>query len=124
MKDCFNINASEIDSWITSLPDDYEYKKETAIDEIKDKKFRIKVSYLPHNNEDCICMSANKHIHVSWKVNLLYCTDFYDFSAGNVKEQHIDKIFNNEISEAYRNNVKNNPVCKHCSWRPSKEYWL
>ena len=124
MKDCFNIKATEIDTWISQLPDDYEEKKEKAIREIKAKKFKIDVNYLPHNNEDCVCMSANKHIHVSWKGNVLYCTDFYDFNAGNVKEQHIDLIFNNEISEAYRNNVKNNPTCKHCSWRPSKEYWL
>ena len=124
MKDCFDIEATEIDTWISQLPADYEARKEKAISEIRNKKFKIEVNYLPHNNEDCVCMSANKHIHVSWKGNVLYCTDFYDFNAGNVKEQHIDSIFNNEISEAYRNNVKNNPTCKHCSWRPAKEYWL
>ncbi len=124
MKDCFDIKATEIDSWISQLPYDYEARKEKAIDSIKGENFKIKVSYLPHNNEGCVCLSANKHIHVSWNGNVLYCTDFYDFSAGNVKEQHIDKIFNNEISEAYRSNVANNPTCRHCSWRPAKEYWL
>ena len=124
MDGCFGIKATEIDSWIFDMSCDYEDKKERAINSIKNKEFKIKVTYLPHNNEDCVCMSANKHIHVSWKGNVLYCTDFYDFSAGNVKEQHIDIIFNNEISEAYRSNVKDNPTCKHCSWRLSKEYWL
>ena len=124
MKDSFNIEANEINSWITELPQDYEIKKEQAIEGIKDRKSKITVTYLPHTNENCTCLSANKHIHVSWNGNVLYCTDFYDFSAGNVKENHIDEIFNNEISEAYRREVVNNPACKHCSWRTKKEYWL
>ena len=124
MKSCFDINATEIDSWITELPSDYETKKNQAIEKIKNKQHNLTVSYIPHGVEDCVCMSANKHIHVSWNGNVLYCTDFYDFSAGNVKESHIDEIFNNENSELYRKNVKNNPLCKHCSWRTAKEYWL
>ena len=46
MNDCFNIKATEIDSWITTLPDDYEPKKEKAINDIKGRSFKIKVSYL------------------------------------------------------------------------------
>ena len=124
MKKCFDIDAVEIDSWITELPDDYETKKTLAIDSVKEKDYTIKVRYLPHDVQDCVCMSANKHMHISWNGNVLYCTDFYDFSAGNVKKSHIDEIFKNEISEAYRNNVADNPACKHCSWKSSKEYWL
>lgn len=124
MMDSFNIKATEIDSWITELPLDYESKKEKAIDKIKDRENKILVKYLPHIADECVCVSANKHIHISWNGNVLYCTDFYDFSAGNVKENHIDEIFNNEISEAYRKEVMNNPTCKHCSWRTKKEYWL
>lgn len=124
MRDCFNIEANEINSWVTELPQDYELKKEQAIEGIKNRENKILVKYLPHVADECVCMSANKHIHVSWNGNVLYCTDFYDFSAGNVKENHIDDIFNNEISEAYRREVANNPTCKHCSWRPKKEYWL
>lgn len=124
MKDCFNIEAKEIESWITQLPQDYEIKKEQAIEGIKGRKNKITVTYLPHTNENCTCLSANKHIHVSWNGNVLYCTDFYDFSAGNVKKNHIDDIFNNEISEKYRAEVANNPTCRHCSWKTKKSYYL
>ena len=124
MKSCFGMQATEIDSWITELPSDYEANKIQAIDNIKNSQHKIKVSYIPHGVEDCVCMSANKHIHISWNGSVLYCTDFYDFSAGNVKKSHIDEIFNNEFSELYRKNVKDNPLCKHCSWKTSKEYWL
>lgn len=124
MKDSFCIDATEIDSWVTELPLEYEAEKEQAIDRIKVRENKIPVHYLPHVSGECVCVSANKHIHVSWNGNVLYCTDFYDFSAGNVKKNHIDEIFNNEISEVYRKEVTNNPTCKHCSWRTKKEYYL
>lgn len=61
MNDCFNIKATEIDSWITTLPDDYEPKKEKAINDIKGRSFKIKVSYLPHNNEECVYVCQQAH---------------------------------------------------------------
>ena len=54
------------------------------------------------------------------------CTDFYDFSAGNVKNDDICEIFNNDISNKFRDEIKNGNcvTCEHCSWADNTEYNL
>lgn len=123
MKDEFSVDATEIDSWVTSLPDNYEEKLKSAVDKINKKSYNISVKYLSHNTEK-ICFSPKKHIHISWNGNVLYCTDFYDFSAGNVKKENIDDIFNNELSEKFRKTISKNPACKHCSWKNNENFYL
>ena len=83
------------------------------------EKLPENVSYIPHGNTDMVCLSPYKHIHIAWNGNLLYCTDFYDFSAGNVREASVLEIFNNEISEKYKKEILNGncPTCNHCSWK-------
>ena len=107
LKDSFGIHAAEIDAWlgegytpkITSLPEN--------------------VTFIPHGATEAFCTSSYRHVHIAWNGNLLYCTDFYDFSAGNVRESPIEEIFNNELSERYRGEISegNCPTCQHCSWK-------
>ena len=123
MKEDFGIKATEIDSWVTSLPDDYEERLKLGIEKINKKKYNMSVRYLLHNIEKPCC-SPNKHIHISWNGNMLYCTEFYDFFAGNVKKENIDDIFCNELSEKFRNGISKNPACKHCSWRNNENFYL
>lgn len=68
---------------------------------------------------DGACRSMYSHAHVSWNGDVMYCTDFYDFSAGNVKDMPLLEIFTNEISEKFRSEVESNScmTCNHCSWR-------
>lgn len=107
MKSTFDKEATEIDSWIGMgfVPDT--------------KNLPENISYIPHGNTDMVCLSSYRHIHIAWNGNLLYCTDFYDFSAGNVREAPVLEIFNNEISEKYRKEILNGncPTCNHCSWK-------
>lgn len=117
MKKSFDIDATEIKSWTGELPKSYEEQKETAICELSKKEFSIPVKHISHKADGCLCQSPYKHIHVSWNGNVMYCTDFYDFSAGNVKNEKLIKIFNNDISEKFRLELDENPTCRHCSWR-------
>ena len=107
MKKAFNIDATDIDSWrgIGFVPDTENLPEN--------------VFYIPHGDADAVCLSAYKHIHIAWNGNVLYCTDFYDFSAGNVRKSPLLEIFNNEISEKYRKEILcgNCPTCNHCSWK-------
>lgn len=107
MKSAFDITATEIDSW---LGEGYTPKI---------GKLPENVTFIPHGDEDTFCLSAYRHIHIAWNGNLLYCTDFYDFSAGNVREYSVDELFNNERSEKYRQEIRagNCPTCNHCSWK-------
>jgi len=110
MKDKFGIDAKDIDSWIN----DDLFK----IENIETKNYSYEIEHKKHNNEG-YCNSPFNHAHIAWNGNVLYCTDFYDFSAGNVKKDNLKAIVNNEKSEKFREEIRKNhcPTCRHCSWR-------
>lgn len=77
-------------------------------------------------NEEKSCQSPFKHVHIAWNGNVLYCTDFYDFFAGNVKEEKLIEIYNNKLSEKFREEISKNRcvTCKHCSWRNNTNFGI
>ena len=111
----FDITAHDIDSW----RNDNLFKTEN----IAFGNHSYEIEHKKHN-KDGHCHSPFNHAHIAWNGNVLYCTDFYDFSAGNVKEDSLINIFNNEKSERYRAEIQagNCPTCNHCSWRTKEEY--
>ncbi len=117
MADAFGIKAKYIDSWITNT----EVPKVANIP----TSAKIKVEYLPHSTNEK-CTSAYNHIHIAWNGDVMYCTDFYDFVAGNVKNESVIDIFNNQLSEKFRKEIYQGKcvTCKHCSWKSNKNYEL
>ncbi len=115
------ITTEYINSWIMENPPRCD---SNAIEKLC-RKYPDKVKHLPHGIGEP-CKSENSHIHIAWNGNLLYCTDFYDFSAGNVKIEKIEDIFNNEKSEKFRRMIGDGkcPTCRHCSWRHSNSFRL
>ncbi len=119
--DSIGVKATYIDSWYMQSPPQYD---KAVIKEFC-KRYGGKLKYLPHQRTGS-CQSAWKHIHIAWNGNALYCTDFYDFSAGNVKQERLLDIFNNEKSQKYREWIEENgcPTCNHCSWRLNESFYL
>ena len=113
-KDNFDGEATEIDSWqiegfkpsIRSLPQNVIFKGHGE------------------NAKNVFCLSPFRHVHISWNGNLLYCTDFYDFSAGNVRDDTVINIFCNEKSERFREEILSGRciTCSHCSWRNNVDF--
>lgn len=122
MLNTFGIHATDIDGWENDLLADE--RKETVLKQILSKKYRKPVKYIAHGICDQTCKSPSSHIHIAWNGNLLYCTDFYDFSAGNVHKTSVTEIFENELSERFRREIEseNCVTCKHCSWRRSTSF--
>lgn len=75
------------------LPEDFQQHKEVALKKVLQSKYRFPVRYLPHKSNASHCLSPFRHIHVAWNGNVLYCTDFYDFAAGNAKHNDIIAIY-------------------------------
>lgn len=121
LKSNFGYDAKDINSWQSALPEDYQEKKSAALKKVLGEVFPFPVRYMAHGsgalNEHCL--SPFRHIHVAWNGNVLYCTDFYDFYAGNVMQEDVMDIFGNELSEKFRNEILkcNCPTCNHCSWK-------
>lgn len=112
MKQVFDIDAKYIDSW----ENDWLFT-ECAIET---EDFGYKIVRMAHKDTG-ICTSPFSHMHITWCGDVMYCTDFYDFSAGNVKKEGICEIFHNEKSELFRREIENGrcATCNHCSWRIS-----
>lgn len=114
LKTEFLTEATEIESWEGTgyVP--------------KADELRVNVTYLPHGSAAAnpFCLSPFRHIHITWNGNVLYCTDFYDFSAGNIRRDSILSIFNNEKSEKFRKEVMHGRciTCEHCSWKNNTAY--
>ena len=109
MKDAFNINAKDIDSW----KNDNLFQ----IENIETGMHSYEIVHKKHQKKN-YCQSPFNHVHIAWNGNVLYCTDFYDFSAGNVRNNTLEELFLNEKSEKYRREIINNNcvTCNHCSW--------
>lgn len=122
MEETFHIQATDIDGWENALVADEEKSK--ALQRIMSKTYKKPVQYIPHGICEHTCHSPQSHIHIAWNGNLLYCTDFYDFSAGNVHDGNVIEIFQNELSEQYRREIEQERcvTCKHCSWRRSTSF--
>ncbi len=120
MKDKFGIDAVNIDSWENNDKINYSNETDSVLNSIDTSRLSYTALHKSHRiNPQIQCTSPYNHVHIAWNGNVLYCTDFYDFAAGNVHTDTVESIFLNEISESYRAEVsKNNcPTCKHCSWR-------
>lgn len=117
-KSVFGIDATEIDAWENNGEINFADEIDSIIDHTPDLNYTIE--HKAHSNRtDIHCMSPFWHMHITWNGDVTYCTDFYDFKAGNVKEDTVETIFFNEKSEIYRNEITsgNCITCMHCSWK-------
>lgn len=119
LKSAFGMQANEIYSWESTLTEDYYEKKAEILNKVLKKEYPFPVIHLPHGVSPHNCYSPQHHIHIAWNGNVLYCTDFYDFSAGNVKKDDVIDIFNNSLSDRFREEIAMGhcPSCNHCSWK-------
>lgn len=124
LKECFGMEATEIASWVGEAVE--ERKKKEALRAIAASSCAGAVRYLPHTVGDPPCKSPFSHIHIAWNGEVMYCTDFYDFTAGNVKKEPLLQIFGNEKSEKFREEIQkgNCVTCRHCSWKNSRSFSL
>ena len=122
MNEAFGIEAKEIDSWETEGNINFTRELTQKLNRINKADYLFAITHKHHtDNPEIICTSPFNHAHIAWNGNVLYCTDFYDFSAGNIKNEKLLDILNNEVSRKYRKEIQNNRcvTCRHCSWRLS-----
>ena len=122
LNSAFNQNADYIESWVSNPPN---LRKKTY--QLLKGNYNVNIEFLPHNVvSDRSCLSSYKHIHIAWNGNVLFCTDFYDFSAGNVLNDTVENIFNGSLAQKFRNEISKCDLetCKHCSWKNSNSFYF
>jgi radical SAM protein with 4Fe4S-binding SPASM domain len=150
LKQNFSQEGTHVDSWCIDNHGDYIEELPDVIRQIQSNiaagAYPLQVEVLPEGMkpdnikkwylaEDGIadliakndyCLAPFNHLHIKPQGDVHYCVDFDDFTAGNIKENDIMDIFNNEISERFRKEIVDgrNSLCKRCPWRFNADYKL
>lgn len=71
--------------------------------EIANGRYSAPVTYQQHDAAAAMpfCLAPFRRLHVAYNGDVLYCTDFYDFKADNVRNSELMAIFNNQRSEKF-----------------------
>lgn len=125
MRASFGQEATNIASWtidepLHPLPKVWYEERLTA------QPFSVK--YLPHGSETArpFCLSPYRHAHVGWDGKVGFCTDFIDFSLGNVRETPLPELFESELAKHFASEAEAGHciTCEHCSWRNTETFGL
>lgn len=126
--DAFGLKAVEIDAWESDIYYDPVRQKNECLSQIENLSYPFKIIYLPHGTEarNKFCLSPFRHVSIQWNGEVSFCTDFTDFSAGNVKKADIQVIFKSKMADKFRREVEQGKciTCNHCSWKNNTEFNL
>ena len=123
----FGQEAKDIDAWsvdgpMPPLPEAWQ----DAL--VSGRHYPFTVRYLPHGGETSrpYCLSPFRHAHISWNGAVGFCTDFSDFTLGDVRKTPLAELFNSELAQRFADEVQNGRcvTCNHCSWRNSETFAL
>lgn len=127
LQNAFGIKATDIDSWQAEQQPHYP-DHEWYVSWLKQHDFPFRVVHLPHGSQTgrAYCLSPYRHMHVGWNGNVGFCTDFSDFTVGNVQKTDLLQLFAGEAACHFAAEVQsgNCVACEHCSWRNSESFSL
>ncbi|MEA4929727.1 MAG: radical SAM protein [Candidatus Limiplasma sp.] len=125
MRACFGQEAAGIAAWTVEEPLQPHPK---AWYEAQLTQQPFPVQYLPHGREAArpFCLSPYRHAHVGWDGRVGFCTDFVDFSLGNVHETPLPELFASDLADRFAREVEAGhcATCAHCSWLNSETFGL
>lgn len=130
LKETFQTDDPTIEVWKRDRDAEYRQVMETALAKLRRNinagRYPCKVEISTHCTEGGHCLAPFKRIHIKYNGDLLFCTDFYGFAAGNVKRNSIGEIFLGRKAELFRREIEagRNPLCRHCSWRSNRLFKL
>ena len=118
----FQCDYPELTAWRRDDGRDYQEKLSAGLEQLAKRNFPVPVWFTPHCHPELPapvqCRLPLHHVHIRHDGEVGFCTDFFGFSAGNVRKESLAEIFRNERAEAFRRAQKNGelPICSHCPW--------
>lgn len=127
MQQEFDVKAVDIESWYTDkAPERRDHEWYTTW--LTQHTFSCPVRHIPHGAETGrpYCLSPERHLHIAWDGEVSFCTDFTDFSLGNIRSSDLIDLFEGPRSQDFAQQVRNGKcvTCNHCSWRNSDSFYL
>ena len=115
-----DIAAWEIDKPLEPMPEGWDT---TLL-----PKHSFTVRYLPHGDAAAqpYCLSPYRHAHIAWNGAVGFCTDFSDFTLGDVRVTPLHELFGSALASRFADEVRlgHCATCEHCSWRNSETFRL
>lgn len=125
-KEYFNRDYPELLAWERNDGEKYQQKIQAGLEIFNSRTYPIPVRFTPHtlNNypNEKSCDAAWNRVHIRHDGEVGFCTDYFSFSAGNVKEKSLAEIFYSAEAENFRSAILGEklPICRHCPWRLQK----
>lgn len=117
----FGCDYPGLQSYCAGNQEAYEAELQKQIESIDFDAYNYEVCFTPHtHNKPCPpCAMVNERVHISCDGEVGFCTDFFGYSAGNILNDPLEKIFSNRRSEKFRKAVNESKltICEHCPWR-------
>ncbi|MBR4902320.1 MAG: radical SAM protein [Victivallales bacterium] len=115
----FGCDCPELEGWRRDDDHDYLERLSRGVAELNRRSYCVPASFTPHTRQRACCRQPWKRIHVRYDGEVGFCTDFFSFSAGNLREKRLVEIFHGERAELFREAVKSGclSICAHCPWR-------
>lgn len=122
----FGRDYAELSAWERNDGEVYQQKICKGLEVFQSRNYPIPVRFTPHALDNYLneksCDAAWNRVHIRHDGEVGFCTDYFSFSAGNVKEKPLAEIFYSAEAEKFRNAVSENKlaICRHCPWRLQK----
>lgn len=113
----------ELAAWVRE--DDRQYLQDlnAALRAMAGKTYPMPVVFTPHHYPEerfkaAVCPALDHRVHIRHDGNVSFCTDYFGFHLGNVKQMSLRDIFYGETAQKIRDYCKLHrlPVCNHCPW--------
>ena len=118
-REYFGSDATEMEGWRRDDDRDYLQRLSQSVMEFNHRKYVIPASFTPHTRQKACCRQPWKRIHVRHDGEVGFCTDFFSFSAGNLRDKTLKEIFLGKRADLFRKAVSDGSlsICGHCPWR-------
>ena len=117
--ECKGLSPEAAEKWHGNADPDYPERLQKTIEILKQNEYPVPVEFQPHF-EGGTCLEPYRHLHIGSDGETSFCTDFTNYTLGNVRNQTLREIFEGEKAEQFRRNG-NGPFCSHCSWKNTAE---
>jgi len=113
----------ELSAWVREDDRGYLRDLKTALAAMAGKTYPVPVVFTPHHYPNAafagaVCPALDHRVHIRHDGNVSFCTDYFGFELGNVKQMSLRDIFYGETAQKIRDYCKTHrlPVCNHCPW--------
>ncbi len=123
----FNCDYPELEAWLREEDAEYQQTLGESLDRMRHTEYPVPVKFTPHvypegRRDVPHCDAPFRRIHIRHDGETGFCTDYFGFSAGSVKNHSLKDIFYGQRAELFRQAVRDNALscCNHCPWHLQK----